>query len=242
MSTHRIVAFVFFALSLCSTPVIAQKPIIIGSDAAPPLSTTGQTGMLDLIVKEAFSRIGKNAIITPLPSERSLINANQGITDGDLVRIDGISQLYHNLVKVPEKTCDFDFVAFSKRTDLNLSGWDSLKSFSVGIITGWKILEKNVSSDVLTKVANPQLLFKLIRNNRADMVIYNRHEGYGVIKKMNLQGIHVVEPPFESREMFLYLNKKHLELVPLLGEAIKNMKKDGTYSDIVNKTLLPYLP
>ncbi len=40
------------------------------------------------------------------------------------------------------------------------------------------------------------------------MVIYNRYEGYGVIKGMNLQGIHVVEPPLKSREMFLYLNKK----------------------------------
>ncbi|MCP4117824.1 MAG: amino acid ABC transporter substrate-binding protein [Desulfobacteraceae bacterium] len=242
MRTYKILVLFFIGLCLCSSPVFARQPIIIGSDAAPPLSTTEQTGMLDLLVKEAFSRIGEKVIITPLPSERSLINANRGINDGDLVRINGMDRQYPNLVKVPEKICNFEFVAFSKNRDLKLSDWESLKPFSVGIITGWKILEKNVQSEILTMVEKPELLFKLIINNRADMVIYNRHEGYGVIKTMNLQGIHVIEPPLKIREMFLYLNKKHLKLIPRLAKALGEMKKDGTFSAIVNKSLKPYLP
>lgn len=242
MSVYRIISLIFSGLLLWVTPVTAQTPIIIGSDSAPPLSTVTQTGMLDLLAKEAFSRIGKQVIITPLPSERSLINANSGITGGDLVRIDGISQLYPNLLKVPEKICDFDFVAFSKSADLKLSGWDSLKPFSVGIITGWKILEENVHAKVVTKVENAEQLFHLLMRNRADLIIFSRYEGYGVIKDKKLHGVHVVEPPIESREMFLYLNKTHLKLVPQLAEALRKMKEDGTYSEIKHKSLQPYLP
>lgn len=227
-----------------STLAFAEtRPILIGSDAAPPLSTSEQTGMLDAIVKEAFSRIGLHADIVQLPSERSLLNANQGVTDGDLVRIDGLDKSYENLVKVPEKTCDFDFVAFTKSEGVQLAaGWDSLKPYSVGIITGWKILEDNVHSRILTKVDSPEALFTLLEKDRVDMIIYNRHEGYGVITKMKLVGVNVVEPPLESREMFLYLNKRHHDIVDGLAESLREMKMDGTFSEITAKSLKKFLP
>lgn len=242
MNVYKHLILIFLSLHLLTSPALAREPFYIGSGAAPPLSDSQQTGMLDLLVKEAFSRIGEQAIITLLPSERSLINANQGVNDGDLVRIDGIDRLYPNLVKVPEKICDFDFVAFSKNADLELADWDSLKPYSVGIIAGWKILEVNVHSNILLKVATPELLFKLLNNDRADMVIYNKIEGFGIIKDLNLKDIHVIDPPFESREMFLYLNKKHLPLIQKLAQALRTMKEDGTYSIIEKKALEPYLP
>lgn len=242
MGLFKIFLFSLLSFGLFLSPAFCNSRIIIGSDASPPLSSPDQTGMLDLIVKEAFSRIGEKVSIRALPSERSLVNANQGFIDGDLVRIEGIDNLYPNLVRVPEKTCDFEFTAFGKDTAIELGGWESLEPYSVGIIIGWKILEENVHSRVLVKVENPKLLFNLIKHDRVDMVIYNRHEGYGVIKEMDLQGIDVIGQPLESREMFLYLNKKHGNLIPPLARAMKDMKKDGTYSHIVNAALKKYLP
>ncbi|MBU0675256.1 MAG: transporter substrate-binding domain-containing protein [Proteobacteria bacterium] len=244
MFLNKTIIFCLLLMLLFSPCTASEEDThTIGSDAAVPLSTPEQTGMLDLIVKEAFARVGEKVTIIGLPSERSLLNANQGVTDGDLVRIVGLENQYPNLVMVPEKIWDFEFVAFSKNRNITLSReWKSLDPYSVGIITGWKILEQNIHAREISKVSTPELLFTLLDKDRVDLVIYNRIEGYGTIKTMHLQGISVIEPTIESREMFLYLNKKHGELAQRLAEAIRQMKEDGTFADIVNKSLQDYLP
>jgi len=87
----------------------AQPLLYIGSSLVPPLSNPDQTGLLDKLTREAFSRIGYRVIIKSLPSERALINANKGIDDGEILRIDGIQKMYPNLVKMPEKMFNFEF-------------------------------------------------------------------------------------------------------------------------------------
>jgi len=230
-------------LSSAQNLFATEDQFVIGSDAALPLSATDQTGMLDLIVKEAFSHLGKQVEIISLPSERSLLNANNGLTDGDLVRIDGMNKMYPNLVKVPETICTFDFVAFSKNSEITLEPhWDSLKPYTVAIITGWKILEENIRSKTLVKVDTPKMLFNHLNKERVDLIVYNRHEGYGVIHKMKLENIFAIDPPLKSKEMFLYLNKKHQVLANEVAIAIKQMKQDGRFDEIVHTSMKKYLP
>ena len=62
-----------------------------------------------------------------------------------------------------------------------------------------------------------------------------------MIERLGLQSIRVLEPPLATREMFLYLNKKHLPLIPALTKQLRSMKDDGTYDRIFEKTLGPYL-
>ena len=40
--------------------------------------------------------------------------------------------------------------------------------------------------------------------------------------------------------MFLYLNKKHTSLVPILADTLKAMKADGTSTAIRSRTLGPF--
>ena len=86
----------------------------------PPLSKDDQTGFYDQILIEAFRRIGQPMQITHLPTERSITNANLGITDGEFPRISGLDRLYPNLLQVPEKIDDFKFTAFTWRDDIQL--------------------------------------------------------------------------------------------------------------------------
>jgi len=43
-----------------------------------------------------------------------------------------------------------------------------------------------------------------------------------------------------TKEMFIYLNKKHELLVPRLAKALGAMKQDGSYQKMFNKYLSPY--
>ena len=220
----------------------AQQPLVLTTSMAPPLSKDDQTGFYDQILIEAFRRIRQPVQITHLPTERSITNANLGITDGEFPRISGLDRLYPNLVKVPEKIDDFKFTAFTWRPDIQLKDWSSCKPYNVAIVRGWKILEANLT-DVrsLVKVKNQELLFSLLGKQRTDIAVYSRFEGQEMIKRLGLQSIRVLEPPLATREMFLYLNKKHLPLIPTLTKQLRSMKDDGTYDRIFEKTLGPYL-
>lgn len=221
---------------------LARPFLLLSTFAGPPLSNNTQAGYYDLIMKEAFGRAGITIEIAHLPAERSLVNANQGITDGDFVRIAGLESLYPHLVRVPEKIDDFEFVAFSKNVSVSTRGWESLIPYDVAIVRGWKILEKNlVDSRHLVRVKDQDLLFTLLEKDRTDIVVYSRFEGYEMIRQLGMKNVHVLEPPLEVREMYLYLNEKHRSLVPEIAKHLKEMKREGLFDSIKDKTLSPFL-
>ena len=176
--------------------------------------------------------------IVQLPSERALVNADEGIDDGNFARVEGLDKQYPNLIQVPEEITRFEFVAFSRGMKFKTEKWDSLKPYNVGIITGWKILEANITgTKSLTKVADEKMLFSLLKQDRADIVVYDRRQGRVVLKKLKMDYINILEPPLAVKSMYPYLNKKHKDLVPKLTETLRAMKKDGTYQKIVDEVL-----
>lgn len=219
------------------TPALAQNPLFIGSAFEPPISSPGQEGIVDRIAHQAFARIGEDAQVTPLPAERSLINAAQGINDGDLIRVAGMQHYYPNLIQVPEKLIDFEFVAFSKDPRIRIDDWGDLSPYTVGIVRGWKILEKKLAGVPTTQVDSLTLLFTLLEKGRADLVVYERLAGIQASQGLQLKGVHQIEPPLEVQPMYLYLHKSHEALVDPLVAALRAMKRDGTYARIVAEGL-----
>ena len=219
-------------------PLAAQTPLCLNTFAGPPLSTPDHTGYYDRILLEAFGRLGIPVTIGQLPAERSLQNANSGIDDGDFVRISGMEKRYPNLVMVPEKIDDFEFVAFTRTLKLPTANWAALAPYQVGIVRGWKILEENLTGvKGLTMVKNQEQLFTLLKNGRADVVVYARHEGNHMLRQLGVTDAIALEPPLAVRPMYLYLNKKHVGLVAPLAARLREMKEDGTYAALARLSL-----
>ncbi|MBT9536988.1 MAG: hypothetical protein IVZ94_02525, partial [Nitrospirae bacterium] len=65
---------IFLALSVNSN---ARQVIALNTANDAPNSTKNYKGITDLVLKEAFRRIGYDLKIIRLPSERALINANE---------------------------------------------------------------------------------------------------------------------------------------------------------------------
>lgn len=226
---------------LCiSTSFAAEKNLVLNSTLINPFSNDKQTGFVDKVVKEALNRIGYNLETITLPAERALINANAGIDDGDLLRVGGLQKIYPNLIQVPEKIMDMEFVIFTRYASFPVSGWQSLKPWSVAIITGWKILEQNITETAeLTKVKNANLLFTLLLKGRTDLIVYSRWLGLAYIKRHHLKNITILEPALSEQCMYVYLHKKHRDLVPKLAASLRRMKQDGSYQRIFEKILSP---
>jgi polar amino acid transport system substrate-binding protein len=233
------VVAVLLALPVWTPPVAAE--LVIGSGRKEPFVTPDGSGFYDLLVKALFGRLGIEARCVKLPSERALINADAGIDDGNIARIEGLEARYPNLVRVPGKILDFEFMAFASDTDFKVAGWDSLVPYNIGFITGWKIFEANiVRARSITRVRSPGQLFTLLDHGRADIVMFDRLGGNWWIRAHGVAA-HALEPPVAVREMFLYLNKKHAALVPRIDAALEQMRHDGEYQRIYDQVLTPLL-
>lgn len=217
------------------------KSITLNAGTGEPFSTEDGKGFYGELIQEIFERIGIEAKLIPLPSARSIRNANEGIDDGVIARIAGMEKKYKNLVMVPESVITFKFVAYSLNKKIAIDGWDSFKPYSVGYIRGWHIYEKNLpKTKSLTIVNTPEQLFRLLTNGRAELILYDYHRGTWWNSHLNAKA-HIIGNPIAEKEMFIYMHKKHKDLVPKITAAFKEIKQDGTYQKIANKTLPAYI-
>ena len=122
----------------------AAEKLVLTTPASPPLGPSSGPSFLKMTATEIFKRLGIEIEVISLPAERSIRNTNAGIEDGDLFRIAGLEKTYSNLIMVPEKMGDFEFMGYSLKAGVKVKNWAGLEPYKVGIITGWKMYELNV--------------------------------------------------------------------------------------------------
>ncbi|WP_243366109.1 substrate-binding periplasmic protein [Fundidesulfovibrio soli] len=218
---------------LTAPPAVAQtetqQPLTIATKDYPPLSTPEGTGMLDRLLREAFRRIGREVRFQMLPSQRALSDADAGVVDGDNNRVAGLEAKYQNLVRLDVENMVWEFAAFTKGDGIAVRSWGDLSGHTVGYIIGWKILEEKVRTSKVVRAVSGRQLLALLDAGRMDVAIYESHGGRELIKELGLKGIRMQQPFLAREKMYLYLNRKHAALVHPLEEALRSMRRDGTY-------------
>ncbi len=233
-------AYMFVHSTLLAQDLSEHTHLSLLTVALPPLSSTAtEPGFLEQIAKELFGRLHIDAEVAVLPGERALINANNGIDDGDLMRAPGFEKMFPNLVQVSEPVGVMDFMVYTTRQDIKIRNWSDLQPYSVGYVSGWKIFDRNVKSRDITHVREIDALFPLLVKHRVDVILIDRWQGLWEARKHG-GSIHMLEPPLASSNMFIYMNKKHAALVPEIARTLAEMKRDGSYERIFNQTLKPF--
>lgn len=206
-------------------------PMVLNTSYSPPYSTPREDGILDRVLKEAFARLGLKVTFQMLPAERCLIDSNAGHSDGEVGRVIGMERLYPNLVMVDEPIIESRaFVAFSTGVRFETGNWDSLAPYHVGMVKGWKLFETHVDqAESVIKVESTRALFRLLKNDRVDVALNARLDGLYMAKQLGISRVQVMEPPFATLKLYLYLHKKHIDLIPSVETALADMKADGTF-------------
>lgn len=218
---------------ILSTDSIAQKSFKL---TTADDQNHGRAKSMNAVLIECFNRMQMELEILPMPSKRSLINADNGIEDGNFLRTEGITKTYPNLVKVPERISVNRIVAFSKNLDISIDGWESLLNYHVVYVNGWRNCEDELANaKAVTIVKNEKLLFTLLEKNRAELGVFGQSTGMRVLKKLGYTGIKPLTPPIVISDLFLYVHHKHKHLIPEIVKTLKLMKKDGTYQYLIHQ-------
>ncbi|MCK5200529.1 MAG: transporter substrate-binding domain-containing protein [Spirochaetales bacterium] len=235
MKVYNIIVLILF---LGSVNISALELSLNSADTAP-YSTPDNTGFYDILLEEVFDDLGIDIKINHLLSKRSIQNADNGIDDGEYARTEGREAEYKNLRLVPEALVEFYFVAYSKDPDIVISDWESLADYNVAYINGWVYLKNNVpASTEVTLVSNEDSLFKMLLNDRVDLILYSRLRGLSKKKKDGLADIIILDPPLATRGMYLYMHYKYEDIIPDIVSSLKGFKDSGRYAEIMKEYLV----
>ena len=220
---------VFLGTAVLAT-MAARTPALANSLPVMNLSTLDGNDpaatIAELVLREAYRRLGREVKVQRLPGERALMYANAGKTDGELYRKLGLERQYPNLVIVPVPLLTFELVIFSRGTSFVVNGWESLRPYTIGFVRGNKIAEENTKGMRVEPVPNLELAFNKLVMGRTDLVLSHRASGMAIVRSLKLEGVTMLEPPLASFPAYHYVNSKHAALVPELTRILKQMQAD----------------
>ncbi|MBL4780773.1 MAG: transporter substrate-binding domain-containing protein [Porticoccaceae bacterium] len=236
--------FLWLMSSFCAGQALPQPvlTLVTGDMVAGFYHSPEQTGIVDNILAEALRRMGYGLKVLTVPTQRSLQMSASGLADGELLRTPAIEAGFPTLLRVPESLVTGEFVVFSREPFDVQDAWESLAGKSVGIIIGMKIIEKKVPKSArISRVKNETQLFSLLVKKRIDYAVFLRDIGLYHLNKSNIKGVVINVMPLETIPAYVYLNPKHAALVPLLTRALREMKRDGTFQEMIEQHLQPLL-
>ncbi len=203
-----------------------------------PRSTPDGSGYEDRIIEEALRRLGLTYERVKVPSERALASVDRGEIDGDYVRIAGLEQGYPGMVKVEEPIAVMEFGSFVRDPHWEPKTWEDLKKSRIGIIIGWKIVERRTDGfPTVNAVRDETSLFTLLDSGHVDVIIYDLQEGQRYLKRAGLESSIFPGAVLERRDMFLYLNTRHATLAGRLATTLKGMRQEGLIDRITRETV-----
>ncbi|QTA85079.1 substrate-binding periplasmic protein [Desulfonema magnum] len=228
----RMILMTLFSVLIMSGSVYAREKLVLTTLDSHLNAVVGVN-----ILREAYQRIGIQIETKILPAERALHMANKGKFDGEVIRIREVQELYPNLRRVPVPVIAMEGVVFTKDVTFDVTGWESLKPYTIGILIGSKFIEKGTRG--LTVEAVPtykQVLLKL-NAGRTDVAVMARTNGLIELRKLNMKGIRVLEPPLVKARLYHYLHKKNEHLIPQIAQVLKNMVEEGRPKEIWDQSI-----
>jgi polar amino acid transport system substrate-binding protein len=218
--------FMLQLASLCALSISSLQAANKRMHISTLLAVDPATIIAERILTEAYGRLNLDIIVDKFPGERSLRNANDGETDGELYRKQGMEREYPNLLIVPVPLLTYEIVVFSRGTEFNVQNWDSLRPFSIGFVKGIKVVEQNTVGMRIEPAPTLGQAFQKMMLGRSDIVVANRLSGLFALKELNNTEIKVLKPPLVSFPVYHYLHHKHAALLPRLQAVLSQMQKE----------------
>lgn len=225
MKVHPI--FLAFVFLLLAHPVNGQEKMVFVTIEHAMASIPSE-----VVVREAYRRLGIDIEIKKLPARRALLMSNGGEVDGEVQRIGGVSKRYPNLIQVYPPINVVEGVVFSNDVNFSVAGWESLRKYRIGIVRGVQFVTTRTEG-MNTEVANNyNLVFKILEGRRVDIIAVPRLNGLVAMKRQRLKHINMLEPAIEQFPIYHYLHEKNRALVPQISAVFKEMTEDGSIDRI----------
>ncbi|MEP0175769.1 MAG: hypothetical protein ABJH28_18445 [Paraglaciecola sp.] len=230
MTTFRVLLFLklmCFTLNSMAQPNKLVSHVTDPKTILLPGKSSGATNPLSKYVRnmldKSYENLGFNVEHYGYPMGRGIVEANAGRIDGILVRVEGVSKEYPNLVKVPYPLATFEILLVTDPATCHPCDVNALDN--VATVKGFKAFEyylaKTPFNPIVTEVFNMKRLLDMLSSGRVHGVVLPFHKDSGI--QLNENWSTQVIDVYAS---YHYVHKKHAKLIPLLHEQFKMLEKE----------------
>lgn len=192
------------------------------------------------VLKEAYHRLGYQVNFIPFPTQRSLVEANLGHVDGELMRHKDITNDYPNLIRIPVSIFSEKMVVFAHNPKLiekmGPLNWENIAPYRLGSIIGFKVAEEAAKTLKVDFVVNLEVLFNKLIEGRTDFVLGTYSSGCYVKTKFG-HSVFLVDGYLAKYNSYHHLHRSNSHLVKPLTNILIKMKENNEISHINNHIL-----
>ena len=154
------------ALAWLGPSARADETLRIGRNGGPSAHFADAS---EEVLKAAYAKLGVVPRFEEYPLLRSLILADNGALDGDLIRIAEASERYTNLIRVEVPINFLDITSYSRAPCPSFSGWPDLRGKRVAYIRGVLAVERRLQGMTPVPVESMNELFRVLERGMVDV-------------------------------------------------------------------------
>jgi len=232
MSCKFIYLFLFIFLG---SYIIEAKTIVLDIPTPPEISET--VAKSNVKIKKIFKKLNIDVKFEHLQSLRGLRESNIGNLDGEAQRIYELNSegKYPNLIRVNEHHHEAPHSIFvrDKKIYQNFdrgNPWKSLQKYHVVFKRGIKVCENGVAKyppKHVTRLGTIDQLMNFISIGRGEVGVAATGN-VKFLEKVIGEKVYMSDEPIYTIKLYMYLHKKHADLVPKVEKVIREMKAAGT--------------
>ncbi|PCJ49003.1 MAG: hypothetical protein COA74_06985 [Gammaproteobacteria bacterium] len=237
--TLHIIAFLLLTIS-SSDSLIYGKNFVFATHTKPPVSDR----TTDLYT-EIFKRMGYTFKVELLPGLRVLRDVNNGKYDGDMSRIRTIKLIAnenidnYRIINEPLFTMTLVMVTL-KNSNIIEASWEKVNEGSVSFIRGSERIRKGIKSENRIAVGDVNQTLKLVSLGRVKSAVLFHLDAFEHIKNDStgqFDNLKIQPHVIDSFDLYGFVHKKNIHLIPIIENILKEMKIDGSYKAINSKYL-----
>jgi len=230
----RATVWVSLFLAVCPLPASAGPDLTFSTvkDAhfKPPIVE---------IMTQAYQRLGYRMKVVEQSTQRSLIDAGQGVYDGNLFRIRGIDRAYPDLIMVDVPCCKLDvYLYVPPKKRFTVTGWESIpRGYTMVAPFAVKYIDMNIKAHGIPTffVKTPEETLGFLLSGKADFTLSTRALDSPIFARGLDKKLIRLTPAVERIQLFHYLHNKNAGLVKQVGDTLRAMHRDGSIAAIVSR-------
>lgn len=197
------------------------------------------TLMAQKVLSKAYEQLGIKLNFIATPAARAINMWNAGRLDAVSAKV--IDTGLPDSIKIDIPIVYEEAVVFAVKKNVSVDGFDSLKPYVVGYVSGIIYLGDRLRNVTQKETApNLESLFRKLDAGRTDVAVDSRFS-FCLVRKLGLNRIHILEPSLEKRLGYHFLHTRHQQLAPALELVLRNMEKDGSIKKIQEDVMQEYM-
>ena len=179
------------------------------------------------LAERMYQIAGHELSVVRIPANRSLIMANAGEIDGELLRFDDILLDAPNLVLIEEPIAKAPVVIFAHQS-MHINSIEDLKGLHIASTRGTKVIQQlaSIYEFSVVETNNFHAAFAMVESNRAHATIFIEDQGNRIIAELALSNVSRQGKEVSRRPFFHVLHNTNAQYLPELTQALIQAKTE----------------